>query len=337
MDLSFDIPGGSRIRFGSAAEWLPRLLPEGARTIVVADRRVAQLHPALVAGREHLLFDGGEERKTLSTVEALCGALIERGADRRTFLLGMGGGIATDLTGLLAALYMRGVRCGFVSTSLLGQADASVGGKNGVNVGGYKNIAGVFRQPEFVVCDTSLLPTLPDREFRAGLAEIVKAGLLGDADLFALLETESFDSLRGGAVERALAAAVRLKAAVVERDEREAGERRKLNLGHTFGHAVEKLCPGRLNHGEAVAVGMRIAADIAVRCGALAPADRTRIVGVLERFGFALESPLPPRELLAAVAHDKKAESEGVWFVLPTAIGRCEVRRMTLEELASCL
>ena len=290
MSYSLQVAGRSRVVVGRAVEELPRLLPQG-RVIVLTDRNVARCRPELFEGCDPICMEPGEEHKTLQTVEEVCRELIRRGADRTTFLLGVGGGIVTDVTGFVASVYMRGVPFGFVSTTLLGCVDASVGGKNGVNLDGYKNMAGVFAQPQFVVCDTSLFATLPLREIRAGLAEAVKAGIIGDEPLFGLIERAGLDGLCADpeAMDKVVVHSVRLKAAVVSRDEREHGERRKLNLGHTFGHAVEK-CSREMIHGEAVAVGMAIAARLSVKLGLLAPAacDRiVRLLAALDADGFA--------------------------------------------------
>ena len=338
LEPQFTVRGRSRIYVGEAAELLPRLLPPGGRVVVISDANIDRRHHGLLARYEHLLIGTGESAKTLRTVETLYDRLIELGADRSTFVLGIGGGIVTDVAGFVASTYMRGLRFGFVSTTLLGQVDASVGGKNGVNVDGYKNMVGTFNQPDFVVCDTTLLSTLPLREFRTGLAEALKAGIIADAGLFGTLERTSVEELRRdrALLERIVGAAIRVKADIVERDEREGGERRKLNLGHTFGHALEK-CSSKMNHGEAVAVGTVIAARGAVKLGLLEDAERERIEGALARLGFETESPVELRKLLKAVARDKKAEGELVRMVFPERIGACTVRPIALAELAELL
>lgn len=338
LEPQFTVRGRSRIYVGEAAELLPRLLPPGGRVVVISDANIDRRHHGLLARYEHLLIGTGESAKTLRTVETLYDRLIELGADRSTFVLGIGGGIVTDVAGFVASTYMRGLRFGFVSTTLLGQVDASVGGKNGVNVDGYKNMVGTFNQPDFVVCDTTLLSTLPLREFRTGLAEALKAGIIADAGLFGTLERTSVEELRRdrALLERIVGAAIRVKADIVERDEREGGERRKLNLGHTFGHALEK-CSSKMNHGEAVAVGTVIAARGAVKLGLLEDAERERIEGALARLGFETESPVELRKLLKAVARDKKAEGELVRMVFPERIGACTVRPTALAELAELL
>jgi len=334
MSYSLQVAGRSRVVVGRAVEELPHLLPAG-RTVVLTDRNVVRCRPELFEGCDPICIEPGEEHKTLRTVEAVCSELIRRRTDRTTFLLGIGGGIVTDVAGFVASVYLRGIPFGFVSTTVLGCVDASVGGKNGVNLEGYKNMAGVFAQPRFVVCDPSLFATLPLREFRAGLSEAVKAGIIGDEALFEQIERAGLDGLRtdAKAMERVVIHSVRLKAAIVGRDEHERGERRKLNLGHTFGHAVEK-CSREMNHGEAVAVGMALAARLAVQLELLSAAACERIVQLLAALGFATEPPVPVAKLFDAVTKDKKSEGDAIHVVLPTAVGACEVRTMTFEELA---
>lgn len=334
MKPAFNVRQQSDVYVGSVDEILPGVLPEG-RTVVVTDATIDRLYHPLLAPYDCVLIGTGESVKTLQTVERVLRRFIELGVDRKTFVLGIGGGIVTDVAGFAASIYMRGLRFGFVSTTLLGQVDASVGGKNGVNLDGYKNMAGTFTQPEFVVCDPALLRTLPDREFRAGLAEVVKSAIIADAELFVRLEQSDFATLRRDTdlLSDVLSAAVRVKADIVERDERESGERRKLNLGHTLAHAIEK-CSSRMNHGEAVAVGTALVADAAVKLGTLAESDRDRIRALLAGLGFDLEPPVPVARLMKEVGKDKKSEDGRIRIVLPAGIGDCEVRPMTVPEFA---
>ena len=335
MKPAFNVRNSSRVYIGSAAELLPELLPEG-RVVVVSDATIDRLYHPLVAKYDTVLIGLGESIKTLQSVETIYRRFIELGVDRSTFVLAIGGGIVTDVAGFAASTYMRGVKFGFVSTTLLGQVDASVGGKNGVNVDGYKNMAGTFTQPEFVVCDPSLLRSLPEREFRAGLAEVVKAAIIADAELFARIEQTSFETLRADTdlLADVISAAIRVKADIVEYDERESGERRKLNLGHTLAHAIEKSS-NRMNHGEAVAVGTALIAGAAVRLGVLKEEDRQRIVNLLARLGFDLTPPVEMKRLLKEVGKDKKNEDGMLRIVLPVGIGDCEVRKMTPEAFAA--
>lgn len=335
MDPSFNLPGASRIYIGSVAEILPEVLPEG-RVVVVSDATIDRLYHALIAPYDTVLIGTGESVKTLQTVETVYRRFIELGVDRKTFILAVGGGIVTDVAGFAAATYMRGIGFGFVSTTLLGQVDASVGGKNGVNVDGYKNMAGTFTQPRFVVCDPAMLATLPPREFRAGLSETIKAAIIADPDLFRKLEGTDPDLLRTDTLllSEVVSAAIRVKASIVERDEREAGERRLLNLGHTLAHAVEK-CSNRMNHGEAVAVGTALIAGAAARLGVLTATDRDRIVALLAKMGFDLRPPVDVKRLLKEVSKDKKSEDGRLHVVLPAAIGRCVVQTLSPEAFAA--
>ena len=335
MEPLFNVRSQSGIYIGPVKDILPGVLPEG-RVVVVSDSSIDRLYHPMLEKYDSVLIGLGESIKTLQTVETIYRRFIELGVDRSTFVLAVGGGIVTDVAGFAASTYMRGLKFGFVSTTLLGQVDASVGGKNGVNVDGYKNMAGTFTQPQFVICDPGMLRTLPDREFRAGLAEVVKAAIIADADLFERIEGTTFEALRADTdlLTDAVSAAIRVKADIVERDERESGDRRKLNLGHTLAHAIEK-CSNRMNHGEAVAVGTALIAGAAVKLGVLKAEDRDRIVAVLTKLGFGLTPPVEVRRLLKEVGKDKKNEDGMLRIVLPVGIGDCEVRPMTPGEFAA--
>lgn len=332
MNFDINIKDRSRVVVGSVGEWLPRLLPQ-KRVIVVSDTNIDRHYHSLIEPYDHVLIGLGETSKTLRTLDVIYRRFIELGVDRSCFVLAVGGGIVTDVAGFAASTFMRGVEFGFISTSLLGQVDASVGGKNGVNVDGYKNMVGTFTQPRFVVCDVNLLRTLSAREFRTGLAEIIKAGVIGDATLFEMLEQADFSTLQrdSDTLREMVYRAVKVKADIVERDERESGDRRLLNLGHTLAHAIEKSS-SKFNHGEAVAVGLAMIADVAAKQGLLAVEDKERILNLLQRAGFALEPPVEVRTLLKAVKRDKKAEGNDIYIVFPRAIGRCEVVKMPVEE-----
>ena len=335
MEPLFNVRSRSGIYIGPVKDILSGVLPEG-RVVVVSDATIDRLYHPLLEKYDTVLIGLGESVKTLQTVETIYRRFIELGVDRSTFVLAVGGGIVTDVAGFAASTYMRGLKFGFVSTTLLGQVDASVGGKNGVTVDGYKNMAGTFTQPQFVICDPGLLRTLPDREFRAGLAEVVKAAIIADADLFGRIENTTFEALRTDTdlLTDAVSAAIRVKADIVERDEHESGDRRKLNLGHTLAHAIEK-CSNRMNHGEAVAVGTALIAGAAVKLGVLSEADRDRIVHVLMQLGFDLTPPVDVKRLLKEVGKDKKNEEGILRIVLPVGIGDCEVRPMKIDDFAA--
>lgn len=334
MKQILEVTPESRVVFGRVAEQLPPLLPD-RRIIAIVDAAVDALYPSLCAPFERIVVEGGEPTKSLASLERVYSSLIELSADRECFLLGVGGGVVTDLTGFVASTYMRGVPFGFVSTTLLGAVDASVGGKNGVNVGGYKNMVGTFTHPQFVVCDVELFATLPEREFRAGLAEVVKSAVIADARLFELLESHTFEELRsditllGEVVERSL----RVKADVVRADFREGGLRRVLNLGHTLAHAIEKSTH-RYNHGEAVAIGLCAISKAAVAQGVLAATDAERIEGLLCKLGFETSLPLPAALLAEAAVKDKKRAGDVLHVIFPTAIGAVCDRAVSVDAIA---
>ena len=332
MKYDINIKDRSRVVVGNVGELLPALLPH-KRVVVVSDTNIDRHYHSLIEPYDHVLIGLGEASKTLLTLDAIYRRFIELGVDRSCFVLAIGGGIVTDVAGFAASTFMRGLEFGFISTSLLGQVDASVGGKNGVNVEGYKNMVGTFTQPKFVICDVDLLRTLSPREFRTGLAEIIKAAVIADAELFEMLEQADFSTLQrdSDSLSEMVYRAIKVKADIVERDERESGDRRLLNLGHTLAHAIEKSS-SKFNHGEAVAVGLAMIAEVAANRDMLAVADKERIVNLLLRAGFALEPPVEVRTLLKAVKRDKKAEGDSIHVVFPLGVGNCCVEKMPIEE-----
>jgi 3-dehydroquinate synthase len=317
---------------GSLAEHLPG--NRGKLFVVTTDdvwnHQGAALHRGL-AGVEYeiLRLPGGEENKRLAPLEAAAEEMVLRGADRTSIVLAFGGGIVTDMAGFLAAIFMRGIPVIHAPTTLLAQVDAAIGGKTGVNLQVGKNLAGAFHQPLAVLIDPAMLETLPEREYRAGLYEVIKAGIIRDAGLFALLESRRGDVLarEAGAVDSAIAAAVRMKAEVVSADERERGLRRILNLGHTFGHALEaETAYTRFLHGEAVAFGMLAAAHLAEAAGCVSSSDASRVRKLVEAYGpIPPLDGIPPENLLARLVHDKKTVRGKVHFVVPTRIGEAQV------------
>jgi len=327
-----NIGGKSTLYVGRVIDLLDSLLPK-SRIVVITDVNIDRLYPDLVGRYEHIVIGCGEAIKSLQTVSMIYDRLMAMGVDRSTFILGIGGGILTDITGFVAATYMRGLEFGFISTSLLGQVDASVGGKNGVNVGGYKNMVGTFLQPRFVISDVEMLRSLPIREFRAGMAEAIKSAIVGDVELFELIERRVDDRLATDveALRGIVLGSVAVKSAIVAEDEREAGRRRVLNLGHTIGHAIEK-CTNELNHGEAVAVGMSMIAHASVRRGMMAEEDAERIDTLLKRVGFDIKLPLSLPNVLREIKYDKKKRDNIIRVVMPTTIGCCRVIEMPFDE-----
>ncbi|MBO5693168.1 MAG: 3-dehydroquinate synthase [Tidjanibacter sp.] len=327
-ELKFSSERATRIVVGSVAKDLRELLPEG-RVITIVDAEVDAHHNLSESLPESILIPGGEENKNLELAEMLWKELVDSKADRDTFLLAVGGGVVMDLVGFVASTFMRGLRFGFVPTTLLGQIDAAIGGKCAVNLGGYKNMVGLFSPADFVLCDVGLLSTLPDREFRSGVAEMIKSAIVGDSELFELLENGDLATLKNDhdLLGRMMQMSVNVKCKVVAADPYEKGLRRVLNLGHTLAHAVESLTT-EYTHGEAVAVGLVWAARLAAERGLLALEDAERVVRVVEKYGLPTSVQIAQEELLEAMTHDKKCDSEGVKIVLPEAIGKCGIYRL---------
>ncbi len=259
----------------------------------------------------------GEQHKTLATVASLYDQFLAAGLDRSSPILALGGGVVGDMAGFAAATYLRGAPFVQLPTSLLAMVDASVGGKTGVDLPQGKNLVGAFKQPQVVIMDTATLTTLPSDEFRSGLAEIVKHGIIGAPQLFAQLEHEGPVSLL-----QLVADAVRVKIEIVEEDPFEAGRRALLNLGHTFGHALELVSEFSLRHGEAVAIGMVAAASMAVELGRCDAALADRITHLLDRLGLPVAAPgFNVDAVLAAMSHDKKRAGKKLRFIIPEALG----------------
>jgi 3-dehydroquinate synthase len=283
-------------------------------------------------GREvyPLFFPGGEDRKRLSEVEILASRMLDFGGDRSSLVIAFGGGIVNDLGGFLAAIYMRGVPVLQIPTTLLAQVDAAVGGKTGANLSGGKNIVGAFHQPLAVLIDPDVLGSLPEREFRAGLYEIVKAGVIRSADLFRVLAGRS-DAILGhdpNAIDYIIGESVRIKAEVVTADEREGDLRRILNFGHTVGHALEAETHYRhYLHGEAVAVGMRAATHLARMLGMLPEREAAEILSTIDLYGPVPDPPthVTAERLAERTRSDKKTIGGNVHFVLPDSIGSVRI------------
>jgi 3-dehydroquinate synthase len=327
----------SRVVVGGRIESVGRYLPRGKRLVLVTDGNVEAAHRERFPSAPVLRIGTGEGAKTLGTVGALYERLLALEADRSTFLLGVGGGVVCDVAGFVASTFLRGIPFGFVATTLLAQVDASVGGKNGVNLEGYKNIVGTFNQPEFVLCDLEMLATLPEAERVNGLAEILKHALIADAGLLRFLEQHAPAALalEPAAVEHLVGESVAIKAAVVGRDEREQGERRTLNFGHTLGHAVERTLG--VAHGEAVSVGMAFAVALSVRRGLLAAGDQERILRLMRELRLPCRAAADPGRIVDAVRHDKKRDGSAVRFVLLAGIGRAVVEAIPLTEIAEAV
>jgi len=303
------------------------------RTIILTDRQVASLYRNQFPNFPVIEIGIGESSKNLETVNRVYRELIELEADRSTFLLGVGGGVVTDVTGFVGSTFLRGIDYGFVASTILAQVDAAIGGKNGVNYSGYKNLVGTIRQPRFVICDLDMLRTLSIQEVRSGLSEVVKTAAIRNADLFTFLENnlEKILSLDTEAIEKIVAECVQIKAEIVEHDERESGQRRLLNFGHTFGHAIEKVT--RLTHGESVSVGMCLSADFSVKRRILVPEQSSRLKDLLKQIGLTIDVSLQKDAIVQAMWKDKKREDENLHFVFLYDIGDARTELISLTNL----
>jgi 3-dehydroquinate synthase len=329
-------PRDSVIMIGERLENLGKYIPV-SRPIIITDTNVLACWGQQFPQADVISIGAGEKIKTFDTVRYIYEQLLKLEADRSSFIIGIGGGIVCDIAGFVASTYMRGVRFGFVSSTLLSQVDASVGGKNGFNFGGYKNIVGVFSQPEFVICDLNLLKTVPRKEILSGFAEIIKHGAIADKNLFAYLE-ENRDralALDLAVIEKLVYDSVIIKSEIVNQDEKEKGERRKLNFGHTFGHAIEKTT--KVRHGEAVSAGMVMAAELAVKKEALALKYSNRLADLLNQYGLPIRLEFDCREVLETLRMDKKREGDLIYFVFISEIGKAYVEQIAIQELEKLL
>ena len=345
-DRAYDIVIGRDV-LQSLGERVAALRP-GARAAIVTDRNVAdhwleKTQASLAAAgiaTSHFTVEEGEGSKSYAGLQQVSEALIAARIERNDLVIALGGGVVGDLAGFSAAILRRGVDYVQVPTTLLAQVDSSVGGKTGITSPQGKNLIGAFHQPVLVLADTAVLDTLPQRQFRAGYAEVVKYGLLGDEAFFTWLEANHADIFAGGAArEHAIATSCRAKAAIVVRDEREAGERALLNLGHTFGHALEAATgfSDRLFHGEGVSIGMVLAAELSAHLGMIAETEAARISNHLAAVGlpthlqdiagFAQEGLGDADALMARMAQDKKVRRGRLTFILLGAIGRAVIVR----------
>jgi len=321
----------SEILIGVKWEDVRGMLPE-SDVAVITDNNIYRIYGEEFPDFPVFQIKAGEASKKIEVVESLAERLIDAGIDRKGLILGIGGGVVCDIAGFLASIYMRGIRCAYVSSSLLSQVDASTGGKNGVNLGGTKNVIGCFKQPEFVICDPSMLKTLPEDEYYSGLAELIKTALIGNPKLFEIIENnhEAIAKRDQDLLSMCISMAVNFKAAVVSEDEKEEGLRRILNFGHTYGHAIEVYKSFR--HGYAVASGMELAAKFSLSRGLITPGECSRIIALLKSFRLLRTHDIPDDQVRQLVMRDKKKAGNDIYFVFLNGIGKAVVEKIPAAE-----
>lgn len=316
--------------FDAAFSKLKEIVPQKT-TVLLTDEHVAAAHPKVFKGWNTIVLKAGEEWKVQATVDNVIQQLLAMHADRTWTLVGVGGGVVTDMSGYVASIYLRGLNFGFVPTTLLAMVDAAIGGKNGIDVGLYKNMVGTINQPQFLLYDVALLKTLPENEWRNGFAEIIKHASILDAAMFKELEQHklSYFQKNKADLQKLVQRNAALKARVVKEDEFEKGQRRLLNFGHTLGHAVEKQYS--LMHGEAVAIGMAFAARLSTEM--LKFKGKERLIQLIEKYGLPVTSAYDKQKVFDVLVSDKKREGEHMNFILLEKIGKAVVNKIPLQEI----
>lgn len=310
-------------------------ITKSASAILITDENVFNAHKGKFKNWNTIVLKPGEDFKVQNTVDAIIHQLIEMEADRTTILIGVGGGVVTDITGYVASIYMRGIRFGFVPTSILGLVDASIGGKNGIDVAVFKNMIGAIRQPEFILHDLSFLNSLPLQEWENGFAEIIKHACIGDEKMFIALEKTTLKQFQKD--KKLLAALIQqnalLKSKVVQRDEFEKNERRLLNFGHTLGHALENQY--ELLHGQAISIGMTYACHVSESLTGFK--NTARVVALLEKYNLPTYASFNKKKVFDVLKMDKKRERNEINFILLKKIGMGAMHPISLKRLENIL
>lgn len=325
--------------FDAGFSFLEKLVSK-EKAVIITDDNIASIYAETFEGWKVIAIKPGEKNKQQSTVDHVIDQLIKLQADRETFIIGIGGGVVTDIAGYTASVYMRGVKFAFVPTSILAMVDASVGGKNGVDVGVYKNLVGVIRHPEFLLYDYSFLKTLPQEEWMNGFAEIIKHACIKDKKLFEFLENNSLESFQQAPkkIPDLIKRNVEIKYKVVSNDEFEAGERKLLNFGHTLGHAIENIY--QFPHGNAVSIGMASACKISEEMNDFSAADSERVIDLLKKYNLPVTLPFGESRRGAVwevLLMDKKKSGDAMNFILLNKIGDAIVKPIPLQQLKELL
>jgi 3-dehydroquinate synthase len=306
-------------------------ITDPANTIIITDENIYNAHEKRFKNWNTMVLQAGEEFKVQETIDNIIQQLIAIEADRKTTLVGVGGGVITDITGYAASVYMRGIRFGFIPTTVLGMVDASIGGKNGIDVGVYKNLVGIIRQPSFILHDMVFLNSLPDSEWENGFAEIIKHACIKDATMFSELENKSlkYYQSRQKSICELVQHNAMIKAAVVKKDEFEKGDRRLLNFGHTLGHALENQY--ELSHGQAVSIGMTYACHISEQLTGFKQTEK--VVSVLDKYNLPTYASFNKQKVFNVLKMDKKRERMEMNYVLLEKIGKGVVKSISLNQL----
>jgi 3-dehydroquinate synthase len=304
-------------------------------SVIITDSAIFQLHEKKFKGWKVIVINSGEKHKTQATVDSIIKQLIELNADRKTTLVGIGGGVVTDITGYAASVFMRGVQFGFIPTTILAMVDASIGGKNGIDVGVYKNMVGAIKQPSFILHDLVFLNTLPETEWQNGFAEIIKHACIKDAAMFKELESNSLKKYqqKKTLLHDLIQRNALLKSKVVIKDEFETGDRKLLNFGHTFGHAIENTY--KLPHGHAVSVGMVIACMISEFYQNFG--DTSRVVELIKKYELPVYQSYNAKKVIAVMKADKKKVKDVINYVLLQKIGKAVVEPIAMSEIENII
>ncbi|MGI8633863.1 MAG: 3-dehydroquinate synthase [Segetibacter sp.] len=320
--------------FNAELDFLKQIVSAG-NAVVITDENVFAKHQKKLKGWKSIVLKAGEQHKVQATVDDIIQQLIDLGADRKTTLIGIGGGVITDITGFVAGIFMRGIAFGFVPTSILAMVDAAIGGKNGIDVGLYKNMVGLIRQPAFLLYDFFLLRSLPKEEWVNGFAEVIKHACIKDAPMFKLLEENKLAYFQKNltVVAQLVQRNALLKTKVVVGDEFESGERKLLNFGHTLGHAIENLY--KIPHGHAVSIGMGVACKFSATVSGFKETER--VVKVLKQYGLPPQFEFDKEEAFRILKTDKKKTNQSISYILLNKIGKAEIVSLSFDEIQTLI